>query len=279
MIADADAGGLGLPDRDYYTKTDAKSVEIRERYVQHVARNFELLGESAADAKAHAAVVMAIETKLATAALTRVERRDPYKLKHRFTREKLAALTPQFSWNKYWANSSLPAFTELNVSQPQFFIAVNDALQQFKLSDWKSYFRWHLVRAYAAYLSSPFEQARFDFYSAYLRGLKAPPPRWKTCTNLVDRQLGEALGEVFVAHTFSPQTKQAALQMVQQIEAEMGADIRSLTWMSPPTQKQALVKLQGILNKIGYPDHWRDYSTVLIQPDNFAANTETRRGV
>ena len=151
---------------------------------------------------------------------------------------------------------------------------MNDALQQYKLAEWQSYLRWHLVHAYSAYLSSPFERARFDFYSAYLRGLKAQPPRWRTCTTLVNRQLGEALGKVFVAHTFSPQTKQAALQMVQQIEAEMAADIRGLTWMSPATQKEALVKLQGILNKIGYPEHWRDYSTVSIQPDNFAANTE-----
>ena len=270
MLAYASAAGLGLPDRDYYTKADAKSVEIRGRYLQHVAQNLELIGERPKEAKEHAAVVMAIETKLATASLTRVEKRDPYKLKNRFTREKLAAFTPAFEWNNYWVESRLPEFTELNITEPKFF----SALKQNKLADWKMYFRWHLVHAYAPYLSSAFDKSRFEFYSAYLRGVKAQPPRWKTCTNLMDRQLGEALGQVFVAHTFTPETKQATLQMVQQIEAEMGADIESLIWMSPATKKEALLKLQGIMNKIGYPDRWRDYGTVEIVPGDFGGNTE-----
>ena len=272
MQADVGAGGLGLPDRDYYTKTDAKSVEIRQRYLQHIAQNFELIGESPREAKQDAAVVLALETKLAIPSLTRVERRDPYKLKNRFTREKLIAFTPNFQWSTYWSESSLPQFKDLNVTQPKFLAAVNEALQQVKLADWKAYFRWHLVHAYANYLPSTFEKSRFDFYSAYLRGLKAQPPRWKTCTNLVDRQLGEALGQVFVERTFTPETKRSTLEMVKQIESEMGADINSLTWMSPATKKEALLKLQGIMNKIGYPDRWRDYSAVKIAPDDFAGN-------
>jgi endothelin-converting enzyme/putative endopeptidase len=274
MFAYAAAGGLGLPDRDYYTKTDAKSVEIRQRYLQHVADSFELIGESSRNAKADAARVMAIETQLAAASLTRVEQRDPYKLKNRFTREKLIAFTPRFHWNTYWSDSAVPEFKELNVTEPKFFAAVNDALAKNKLADWKAYFRWHLVHAYARYLSSPFDKSNFEFYSAYLRGVKAQPPRWKKCTNLVDRQLGEALGEVFVARTFSPETKQATLQMVQQIEAEMAADIESLTWMSPATKKEALVKLHGVMNKIGYPDKWRDYSSLEILPGDFVGNAE-----
>ena len=265
-IADATAGGLGLPDRDYYTKTDVKSVEIRQRYSEHVAQSLELIGENPKEARKNAMAVMAIETKLATASFTRVEKRDPYKLKNRFTLDKLAALTPRFDWTAYWADSSLPGFKELNVTEPKFFAALNDALQQNKLADWKTYFRWHLVHAYAPYLSSAFDKSRFEFYSAYLRGIKAQPPRWKTCTNLVDQQLGEALGQVFVERTFTPETKQATLRMVQQIEAEMGTDIESLTWMSPATKKQALVKLEGILNKIGYPEKWRDYSALEITP-------------
>lgn len=273
-LAYAGAGGLGLPDRDYYTKTDAKSVEIRERYVLHIAQNLQLLGESQAQARTDAAAVMVIETKLAEASLTRVEQRDPYKLKNRFTRQKLTKFTPRFAWPAYWSTSELPTFKDLNVSEPKFFAAVNAALKQHDLAEWKTYFRWHLVHAYAPYLSSPFEKSRFAFYSAYLRGLKAEPPRWKTCTNLVDRQLGEALGQVFVARVFTPETKQATLRLVQQIEKEMGADIENLSWMSAATKKEALLKLQGILNKIGYPDHWIDYSSVRIVPGDFAGNAQ-----
>jgi putative endopeptidase len=274
MLANAGAGGLGLPDRDYYTKTDVKSIEIRQRYVQHVAQNFELIGETPAQARADADVILALETKLATASLTRVERRDPYKLKNRFTKQKFVAFMPNFDWNTYWTASGLPGFSDLNVTQPKFYAAVNDELAKTSLPEWQTYLRWHLVHAYARYLSAPFEKSYFDFYSAYLRGIKTAPPRWKTCTRLVDRQLGEALGEVFVAHTFPAETKQSTLQIVEQIEKEMGADIEDLTWMSPATKKEALVKLHGIMNKIGYPDKWRDYSSVVIVPDHFAADVE-----
>ena len=274
MLAYALAGGLGLPDRDYYTKTDAKSVEIRQRYLKHVTQNLELIGETPKNAKADAEKVMAIETKLAKASLTRVEQRDPYKLKNRFTREKLIAFTPRFHWQTYWADTALPAFEDLNVNQPKFFAAVNEALGKNNLAAWRAYFRWHLVHAYAEYLSSPFDKSYFEFYSGYLRGVKTQPPRWKMCTNLVDRQLGEALGQVFVARTFTPETKASTLRIVKQIEAEMGTDIEKLSWMSDGTKKQALVKLQGILNKIGYPDRWRDYSSVEILPDDFAGNAK-----
>jgi endothelin-converting enzyme/putative endopeptidase len=274
MLANASAGGLGLPDRDYYTKADAKSVEIRQHYLQHVAQNLELIGESPKKAKADAADVMAIETKLASASLTRVEQRDPHKLKNRFTREKLIAFTPQFHWDAYWTDSGVPGFKELNVTEPKFFAAVNDALGKNKLAQWKTYFRWHLVHAYARYLSPPFDKSYFEFYSSYLRGVKEQPPRWKTCTSLVDRHLGEALGQVFVERTFTPETRQATLQMVQQIEAEMGADIESLTWMSAATKKEALLKLRGILNKIGYPERWRDYSAVEIVPGDFPGDVQ-----
>lgn len=274
MLAYASAGGLGLPDRDYYTKTDAKSVEIRQRYLEHVAQNFQLIGETPADAKADAAKVLALETKLASAQLTRVEQRDPYKLKNRFTRQKLIAFTPHFQWNKYWNASALPSFNELNVTQPKFFAAIDSALAKGKLAAWKAYFRWHLVQAYARYLATPFAKSNFDFYSAYLRGIKAQPPRWKTCTNLLDQQLGEALGEVFVERAFSAETKQSTLQMVKQIEAEMGADIESLNWMSAATKKEALTKLRTIMNKIGYPDKWRDYSAVKILPADFVGDAE-----
>ncbi len=272
VIAFAFAGGLGLPDRDYYTKTDAKSQEIRERYVQHVQRMLVMLGESAPDAQSDAQIVMRIETALAKSSLTRVEKRNPYNLKHRYTRDELTHLAPALDWDAYLKDVNVPEFEAVNVTEPKFFEELNRELSQENLAAWRAYLRWHLVHAEANYLSSNFVQENFDFYSKYLQGVKEMPPRWKKCTRLVDRQLGEALGEVFVARTFSPQTKQDALKVTQQIEAEMHRDIEDLSWMSGTTKQQAIQKLQAVVNKIGYPEHWRDYSSVLIAPDNFLLN-------
>jgi putative endopeptidase len=272
MMASAEAAGLGLPDRDYYTKTDPKSVAIRQRYFEYVAQNLHLIGESPTRAKTDATAVMALESKLAHASLTRVEQRDPYKLKNRFTREKLIAFTSNFDWTTYWTRSGAPQFKEVNVTEPKFFAAVNALLEKTSLPQWKAYFRWQLVHSQARYLSAAFEKSDFEFYSTYLRGVKAPPPRWEECTLLVDQQLGEALGEVFVERTFTAETKQATLRMVKQIELEMAANIQSLSWMDSATKKKALLKLRRIRNKIGYPDKWRDYRAVHIAPDNFAAN-------
>lgn len=268
-IAFANAGGLGLPDRDYYTKTDAKSQEIRQRYIQHLQRMLQMIGESAPDAKADAQDVMEIETALAKASLTRVELRDPYNLRHKMSRGELQQTVPAFNWDVYLSKVGAPEFTSLNVTEPKFFAELNRQLSDQKLAAWRAYLRWHLVHAEARYLPPKFEQAYFDFYSHYLQGVQQRPPRWKTCTRLVDRDLGEALGQVFVAKTFSPQTKQDALRMTEQIEAEMGRDIKDLTWMSDATKQRALEKLQAIVNKIGYPNKWRDYSSVRVTPDDF----------
>jgi endothelin-converting enzyme/putative endopeptidase len=272
MITGAAAGGLGLPDRDYYTKTDAKSEEIRGRYLNHVQRMLTLLGESAPDAEADARMVMTIETGLAKASLTRVEKRNPYNLKHKLTRAELRQMSPAFDWDVYLAKSGAPDFHVLNVSEPKFFEEMNQEFRDQPLASWRAYLRWHLIHSEAAILSAKFAQPEFDFYSRYLQGVKEMPPRWKKCTRLVDRQLGEALGQVFVARTFAPQTKQDALKMTRQIEAEMGADIKELTWMSDATKQQALAKLDTIVNKIGYPDKWRDYSSLQVKPDDFAGN-------
>ncbi|HLH02915.1 MAG TPA: M13 family metallopeptidase [Bryobacteraceae bacterium] len=269
MMAFAAAGGLGLPDRDYYTKTDAKSQEIRQRYVAHVARMLVLLGENASDADTDARAVMQIETAFANASLTRTEKRNPYNLKHKMSREELQRTTPAFDWDAYLKAVDAPAFTTVNVTEPKFFDELNRQLKARKLAEWRAYFRWHLVHSHAQFLSSPFEKESFAFYSEYLQGAKAMPARWKKCTRLVDHQLGEALGQVFVAKTFGPQTKQDALQMVEAIEAEMKRDLEDLSWMSEPTRQQALAKLGTMVNKIGYPDKWRDYSSVEITPREF----------
>ena len=209
VIAFADSGGLGLPDRDYYVNPDAKSAEIRAKYLAHVAAMFQLLGDSPDTARAEANTVMEIETALAKATLTRVEKRDPYKLYHKYTRAQLLALTPDFSWNAYWSGLGLPAPATLNVTEPGFYKEVERQLKTRGIADWKTYLRWHLAHAAAPYLSRPFVEANFNFYSKTLRGVAEMRPRWKRCVSYVDRDLGEALGQVFVEKTFTPETKAA----------------------------------------------------------------------
>jgi len=274
VIAFANAGGLGLPDRDYYVKTDAKSQEIRQKYLEHVAKMLVLLGETPASAKAHAATVMSIETALAKASLTRVDKRDPYKLFHRLTAAQLQALTPSFRWDTYFAAAQTPATPVINVTEPAFFKELQLQLMSRTSADWKTYLRWHLVDAAAPFLSAAFVQADFDFFRKYLRGVKEMQPRWKRCVQLVDRDLGEALGQVFVQKTFGPDTKQRAVAMTKEIEATMENEIKELPWMGAETKKRALDKLHGMLNKIGYPEKWRDYSAVKISADDFFGNAE-----
>jgi putative endopeptidase len=274
VIAFADAGGLGLPDRDYYTKTDAKSVEIRRKYVEHVAHMLELLGEKQAIAKAHAQTVMDIETALAKASLTRVEKRDPYKLFHKMTPAELQALTPSFEWAEYFKTSAPPDTSMINVSEPEFFKEMETLLRAHSLDDWKTYLRWHLVHSKASYLPAAFERANFDFYSKYLRGLEQEPPRWKRCVRRLDFDIGEALGQEFVAKTFAPSTKQSALKMTKEVEAAMESEIKQLPWMGEQTKQRALEKLHGIVNKIGYPDKWRDYSSIKIAREDYFGNVE-----
>ncbi|HTP89899.1 MAG TPA: M13 family metallopeptidase [Bryobacteraceae bacterium] len=269
VIAFAGAGGLGLPDRDYYVKTDAKSVETREKYVQHVARMFELLGEDAAKAKADAAVVMAIETELARASLTQVEKRDPYNLFHKLPAADFQALTPDFAWDTYYAHVGLARPAVVNATEPAFFKALEQQLTAHKLADWQTYLRWHLIHSQAHYLPAAFDQEDFSFFSKYLQGVEQMPPRWKRCVSLVDRSLGEAMGRVYVAKTFSPEAKQVTLKMTKEIEEAMAGEIRTLPWMGEETKKHALEKLHTIVNKIGYPDKWRDYSSVVIQRDDY----------
>ena len=274
VIAFASAGGLGLPDRDYYTKTDAKSEETRAKYLEHVARMFELLGDAPAAAKTEAQTVMEIETALAKASLTRVERRDPYKQFHKMPRAKLATMTPSFGWAAYWKASGLAATGMVNVTEPEFYAEVEKELKARPIAQWKTYLRWHAAHNRAPYLSAIFVQEDFDFFSQHLRGVKAPPPRWKRCVRLVDLDLGEALGQVFVAKTNASNVKGQALAMVKEIEKAMDADLRQLPWMSEATRQKALEKLHAMVNKIGYPDQWRDYGALRIEPGDFAGNVE-----
>jgi endothelin-converting enzyme/putative endopeptidase len=272
MIVGIDQGGLGLPDRDYYLKDDAKSKETRERYLQHVQKMFELLGDSPDVARKNAATVMGMETSLAKASLTRVERRDPYKLKHKMTVSDLYKIAPDFDWNVFFSTSSVPDFKILNVSWPDFFKDVDSQIKSASLEDWQTYIRWHIAHSRAPFLSSAFVDENFEFYRKYLRGATELQPRWKRCVQYVDGNLGEALGQVYVRKTFGPELKASTVEMTRQIEDAMALRIQQLDWMSPATKQQAIVKLKAVRNKVGYPDKWRDYSSVTIKLDDYYGN-------
>jgi len=272
FIAAAWSGGLGLPDRADYLDQDSKSKELRSKYLEHVVRTLQLLGDDAATARATARKVMDIETALARATLTRVERRDPYKVFHRVPVAELEKLAPAFDWKTYLAGMGIPDTQVLNASQPGFLRGMSAELKRRPLADWKLYLRWHLVNSEAPYLSRGFVDEDFAFNHKVLQGTEALAPRWKRCVRWVDRDLGEALGQVFVEKNFSPELKKKTQEMVQQIEREMEADLRTLDWMSPETRKRALEKSAAMANKIGYPDRWRDYSSIKLARDDFQGN-------
>jgi putative endopeptidase len=274
MIAFANAGGLGLPDRDYYTKDDEHSKELRTKYVAHVQRMFELLGDRPEVAQAEAAKVMEIETALAKASLTRVELREPHNLFHKVDFKGLQELTPDFDWAAYEKAIGLPPQKTFNVTQPGFYREVETQIKTRPLADLKTYLRWHVVHAAAPFLSDAFVMENFDFFSKTLHGTPQLRPRWKRCVSMVDGQLGEALGQEFVRRAFSPELKASALKMTRQIEQAMQDDLNTITWMSPETKQQALLKLHRMVNKIGYPDKWRDYSSVAIRPGDFLGNVQ-----
>ncbi len=276
-IAEADQGGLGLPDRDYYVKDDAKSVELRKQYVAHVEKMFELMGDPAETAKTESETVMRLETALAKGSQTRVERREPKNLDHKMTAADFEKIAPDFQWTSYFAKVGMPSLGSLNVASPNFFKALNAELDKESLGDWKVYLRWHLVHADAAFLSSAFVNENFAFYGKILRGQEELKPRWKRCTENVDDDLGEALGQVYVEKYFSPEAKQDAVKMVKEIEDAMQQDINTLPWMSAATKEQALVKLRAMANKIGYPDKWRDYSKLEIVRGDELGNVERAR--
>ncbi len=266
------AGGLGLPDRDYYVKTDDKSKETRAKYLEHVAKMLELSGDAPDRAKAGAQTVMRIETALAKASLTRVERRDPYKIYHRTAPAKLKKLVPSFDWDGYFTAVGGRPGPWLNVNQPAFFEAMRALLENEPLADLKTYLRWGLVSAKADYLSKDFVDGRFAFYRGYLRGVKEAEPRWKKCVGWVDRDLGEALGKEFVDRTFTPDMKAKTVEMTNLIVLAMKQRIQALDWMSDKTKKQAIEKLAKIRNKVGYPDSFRDYSALAVTRGDFYGN-------
>ena len=272
VIAFAVGGGLSLPDRDYYTNSDAKSKDLRAKYLAHVARVFALMGDAPALVKQHAATVLRTETTLARATLSVVDRRDPYKLFHKMDLAQLQALTPGFDWGVYLQAMGLAEVRAFNVTEPQFYKAMARHWKASSLDDIKVYLRWHVAHAQASSLSSAFVAENFNFFSKTLHGTPAQQPRWKRCVALVDAQLGEALGQEFVDRAFGPELKQKTLLMTEQIEQAMQDELQQLDWMSPATKIKAAEKLKTVVNKIGYPDKWRDYSSIAIARDDFYGN-------
>ena len=265
-------GGLGLPDRDYYTKTDDKSKMIREQYLKHVAKMFELMGDESAKAEAAATTIMALKTKLAEASLTRVEQRNPEKLYHRMSVAQLSQLAPNFDWPSFFTGIGLRQKADVNVGSPEFFKVMNQQLSTVPIADWQTYLRWHLVNNTAASLSSAFVDEDFNFNRKILQGATENLPRWKRCVAATNASLGEVVGQVYVQKAFPPSAKARVLDMIKNLKAALRSDISTLSWMGENTRKQALIKLDAIVDKIGYPDKWIDYSTLKVDRTTFVVN-------
>jgi predicted metalloendopeptidase len=273
-IAYIDQGGLTLPDRDYYIKDDAKSVETRQKYLEHVQKVFELEGDNPDMAVAEAKTVLAVETGLAQSSMDRTARRDPKTRDHKMTVTEIAAAAPNFDLTAYFASNGSPKFTTINVGNPDFFKQVNTQLDSVSVADWKTYLRWKTINSYAPTLTAAFVQEDFAFNGQYMSGQKEMEPRWKRCVKATDQSLGMALGQLYVDRTFGAAGKERTLKMVKAIESAMQQDVNQLDWMSDTTKKQAYVKLNTIVNNIGYPDQWRDYSSVTIKADDYSGNIE-----
>jgi putative endopeptidase len=271
-IAGLSQGGLSLPDREYYLKTDPKSVEIRQHYVEHMTKMFQLAGDTAEAAAAKAKSVLEFETIIAKASADRVSMRDPNKRYHIMTKKELAALAPDFDWEAYFKLVNAPAFETLNVSAGDFLKQLEETLPGESLDAWKAYFEFHLLRARAAELPDTFEKESFDFWQRTLTGVKEPRPRQFRCVQVVDRQLGDLLGQKYIELAFGADARAQITQLVDHLEKALGEDIKTLDWMTDPTKKAALAKLQAITNNVGNPKTWRDYSKVTIARDDFFGN-------
>jgi putative endopeptidase len=266
--------GLGLPSRDYYFKTDDQSAKLRDEYRQHVAQLFTLAGRDSDEAAKSASAVIAIETSLATAMLDVAERRDPNAINHPMTLDDLQRLTPAFSWTRYLRASRAPAFMALNVNEPEFMKTFNSIIASTALQDLKRYFSWHLLHGASTRLSTPFEEATFEFFNRQLTGQNQRPPRWRECIADTDQQLGEALGRAFVTEAFGAQSKADMLRMVQDIKAAMKKDIDEAAWMGTDSKAAAQLKLKQVTDRIGYPDTWRDYSSLEVSRTDALGNLQ-----
>jgi putative endopeptidase len=271
VILQLSQGGLGLPDRDYYLKTDSASAAVRAAYTGHIARVLALAGDDDATAKSEADRVMALETSLARIARPRTERRDPYAVYHLMPLADAEKLVPHASLAQWLVDADVPHVTSVNVADPDFFRSLDTLLATVPIADWRTYLRWHFLASTEPWLDSRFVAEDFRMESI-LNGTKEMLPRWQRCVRVTDQSMGEALGQAYVARTFPPEAKARALAMVRNMEAVLREDLGTLAWMSPATRQQAITKLDAYLNKIGYPDTWRDYSKLDVARRPFVAN-------
>ena len=278
VVGAIDQGGLSLPNRDYYLNTDDKSKELLAKYRAHIQKMFVLAGESESQATADANTVIEIETTLAKAQMDNIKRRDPKNINNKMTLAQVRALTPSIDWDAYLKATKAPASDHYIVTSPDFFRAVEKLINDQSLDQWKTYLRWQVVHYSAPYLTKAFVDENFDFFAHTLAGAEEQQPRWRRCVRAADRDLGEALGQAYVDRAFPPESKARTLQMVHAIETALTSDIQSLSWMSPATKDQAVVKLKGIEDKIGYPSHWRDYSSVKVVRDSYLNNVAHATG-
>ncbi|PZR58386.1 MAG: hypothetical protein DLM50_03870 [Candidatus Meridianibacter frigidus] len=264
--------GLSLPDRDYYLKDDTRTAQIRSEFTAHLSKMLQLMGDAASASNSQTTAIMKIETAMAQAQLSRVQRRDPDLTHHKMSLAGLQALAPNIDWAAYFKTAGVSDTSQINVSQPEYIKALDTLLANTPLGELKAYLRWHVLNAYANALPDAFVNENFNFNGRVLQGTQALQDRWKRCTQATDRNLGEALGQLYVSKTFSHAAKARALSMVQNIKATLRDDLGNLDWMSPPTRARALAKLDAFALKIGYPDKWRDYSAYSVTRDAYAAN-------
>jgi putative endopeptidase len=269
VLADIGANGLGLPDRDYYLKPEARFKEAREKYVLHIAAMFKLAGWDEKTSAAAAETIMGMETKLAEASLDNVTLRDPAATDHNTTFAQLQAMAPHIDWVEYFKHKQIPQDVDMNVDQPKFMQELDRQIHAGSLADWKVYLKWHLLHSTASSLSAAFVEEDFAFYGKYLSGTTEMKPRWKRCVESTDQYLGEALGQKYVEKYFPPEAKARMQEMVRNLLAAMRDDILSRPWMSDDTKEKAMAKIATFNPKIGYPDKWKDYSQVEIRRDAF----------
>jgi putative endopeptidase len=271
-IANGVQGGLGMPDRDYYTKTDDASKKLRDQYVAHVTKMLTLLGEPATKAGEDAKKIMVIETKLAEASRTRVELRNPQKNYNKMPQAEVQKLTPDWDWAEYFKEIKLSEPGDINIRQPDFFKAANEVFKLTPIDDLKTYLRWHLINAAASELSKDFVDEDFNWEKT-LRGTQQIKPRWKRVVIATDSEIGEALGKLYVAEYFPPAAKARALELINNLKEALADRIKTLEWMDDATKQEALTKLAAFKVKIGYPDKWRDYSPLKIDRGPYVLNT------
>jgi len=274
VVAQIDQGGLSLPSRDYYIKTDEKSVETLKKFHSHIQKMFVLAGEKEAQASSDADVVIRIETAMAQAQMDNVKRRDPKNINNKMSLAQIRELMPSLDWDVYLKAVKAPASDHYIVTSPDFFRAEEKLLAEHPLEHWKSYMRWQAIHRAAPVMTKALVDENFDFFARTLAGQEENQPRWRRCVHNADRDLGEALGQAYVDRAFPPASKARTIEMVHGIEQAMHDDIESVSWMTPATKEQAIVKLKGIEDKIGYPSHWRDYSSVKVTRDNYLGNVE-----